>query len=184
MTHNRTVFNVRRALPDRYPIDDLSAWLATGAGVLLASYPSPGSQMPNQFLLEHAWGLDEQAAIDRFMGRAQAPFIWKFPLEPSGYLLWRPIPAAIWRIEASAARPQDISSRSASVSARRDRRRVTGMIPPFDDTTPCTDPACLPSARPMSLKDCPAFHLCHCPTFWDAESPGRPICALPTTFQI
>ncbi len=29
MTRNRTVFDVRRAFPDRHPIDDLSAWLAS-----------------------------------------------------------------------------------------------------------------------------------------------------------
>ena len=28
-TRNRTVFDVRRAVSDRHPIDDLSAWLAS-----------------------------------------------------------------------------------------------------------------------------------------------------------
>jgi hypothetical protein len=36
--------------------------------------------MPNQLLFEHAPGLDEQAAVDRFMGHAHAPVIWKFQL--------------------------------------------------------------------------------------------------------
>ena len=80
MTRNRTVFDVRRAFPDRHPIDDLSARLAIGAGVFRASHHSPESQMPDQLLLEHAPVLDERAAVDRFMGHAHASFIWQFPL--------------------------------------------------------------------------------------------------------
>src|SRR5665213_567048 len=72
-----------------------------------------------------------------------------------------PIMIAICRIDALAAMPREISSRSARLSARRERQRAAGAIPPVEEITPCTDPACLPKARPISLKDCPFFHLLH-----------------------
>jgi len=123
-------------------------------------------------------GFGRRASFHACASASVARYRWRPPWRAMSRLTVegdRPIPAAIWRIEVSAAMPREISSRSASVSARRERRRVAGTMPPFDDTTPCTDPACLPSARPMSLKDCPAFHRCHSSAFWDAESPGRPI---------
>ena len=92
-----------------------------------------------------------------------------------------PIVIAIWRIDALTARPREISSRSARFSAKRERQRVKGAIPPLEATTPCTHPACLPKARPISLKDCPFFHLRHSSAFWPADNPGRPNRAINTS---
>jgi hypothetical protein len=42
----------------------------------------------------------------------------------------------------------------------------------------------VPSARPISLKDCPCFHRCHRSAFWAADKPGRPICPITITLQL
>jgi hypothetical protein len=46
----------------------------------------------------------------------------------------RPSNPAIGRADRCSAMPRDISSRSESVSANRERRRGTGRIPPCGDT--------------------------------------------------
>lgn len=47
--------------------------------------------MPYQFFLEHPSGLNEHAAVDRFVGNTHGSLIWKFPLEPARSLFGRPI---------------------------------------------------------------------------------------------
>jgi hypothetical protein len=47
-----------------------------------------------------------------------------------------PIMTAIWRIDALTAMPREISSRSARLSARRERRRIAGAIPPLEEKPP------------------------------------------------
>jgi hypothetical protein len=45
-------------------------------------------------------------------------------------------------------------------------------------TTPWIEPGCLPSARPISLSDSPAFHRDHSSRFCPELNPGRPRCAI------
>ena len=85
---------------------------------------------------------------------------------------------AIVRSERPSARPREISSRSASDSTRRERRRGAGTYPPFASTTPWIEPACLPSARPISLSDSPALQRDQSSRFCSGVSPGRPSCAI------
>ena len=91
--------------------------------------------------------------------------------------------AAILRMEAPAAMPREISSRSVRLSYLEDRQRTAGRMPPLADNTPCTDPACLPRALPISLSDCSDFHLCHHSAFCAEDSLGRLILAINTTLQ-
>ena len=47
--------------------------------------------MPQQFFFEHAPGLNEQTAVDRFVGDLHGALRWKFTLEPARDLFGRPI---------------------------------------------------------------------------------------------
>jgi hypothetical protein len=85
---------------------------------------------------------------------------------------------AILRSEAPSARPREISSRSVIVSTRAERRRTAGTYPPLEATTPWIEPGCLPSARPISLSDSPAFQRDHSSRFCSGLNPGRPRCAI------
>jgi hypothetical protein len=54
--------------------------------------------------------------------------------------------------------PREISSRSARVRARRERRRTTGAIPPRGNNKQRMEVCGLSKARPISCNDCPDFH--------------------------
>jgi hypothetical protein len=62
------------------------------------------------------------------------------------------------RIGKSEAIPREMSSRSASVSASRERRRAAGGMPPRGNNTERMQLCGLSKARPISCSDCPAFH--------------------------
>jgi len=64
-------------------------------------------------------------------------------------------PAAMLRRDSSRLIPREISSRSASVSARLLLLRAGGEIPPEAATNPNTEPGGFANARAMSLSDCP-----------------------------
>src|SRR5579864_8908328 len=80
---------------------------------------------------------------------------------------------AISRMDQPEAIPREMSSRSARVSARRDRRRAMGAIPPRGNNKERMQLCSLPKARPISCSDCPAFHRLQTSHFSVAESPNR-----------
>src|SRR5207248_8959749 len=66
--------------------------------------------------------------------------------------------AAISRTDSPSTSRREISSRSASVRAQQARLLTYGVTPPLEASTPCIEPDCFPSARPISLIDCPILH--------------------------
>jgi hypothetical protein len=63
------------------------------------------------------------------------------------------------RGERPATRPLDISSRSARLSARPDRFRSGGRIPPDGESTEKIDELSRSKPRPIELIDSPRCHL-------------------------
>jgi hypothetical protein len=61
------------------------------AGVPRAADPPLGPKVLHQLLFQHSAGLDEQAAVNGFVGHAQALVIGILRLQPDGNLLWRPV---------------------------------------------------------------------------------------------
>ena len=80
---------------------------------------------------------------------------------------------AISRSGESEAIPREMSSRSASVSASRERRRAAGGMPPGGNHTERMQLCGLSKARPISCGDCPAFHRLQTSRFSIAERPNR-----------
>jgi hypothetical protein len=74
------------------------------------------------------------------------------PLTPPDQGRW------LSRIDEPEAIPREMSSRSAKVSARTERRRAAGAIPPLGNNTQRMQLCGLPQARPISCNDSPAFH--------------------------
>jgi hypothetical protein len=66
--------------------------------------------------------------------------------------------SAIDRSDRPATRPREISSRSAKLSASRDRRRVGGLIPPLGHICAKTLECDLPKARAIASRPSPFFH--------------------------
>src|SRR3984885_12348895 len=77
------------------------------------------------------------------------------------------------------ARPREISSRSASVRVRSERRRTAGTIPPCCDNKKWIEPWSLPKARPISSNDSPGFQRRQISVFYAEERPYR----LPTLIK-
>ena len=77
----------------------------------------------------------------------------------------RPSDSATERIETPATAERDISSRSANVSARHDRRRGAGRILPFRARTPRIDVWCRPNSRAMACRDSPFCQRSHISAF-------------------
>ena len=71
-------------------------------------------------------------------------------------------------------------SRSASVSASRERRRAAGGMPPRGNNTERMQLCGLSKARPIACSDCPAFHRLQTSRFSIAESPNRCPALMPT----
>jgi hypothetical protein len=67
--------------------------------------------------------------------------------------------------------PRDISSRSASVNANRERRRGAGRIPPCGANWKYIDDDGLPNARPIAFSDSPRCQRSHNSVFSAAEKP-------------
>ena len=78
---------------------------------------------------------------------------------------------AISRSGESEAIPREMSSRSASVSASRERRRAAGGMPPRGNNTERMQLCGLSKARPISCSDCPAFHRLQTSRFLDRRKP-------------
>src|SRR5579864_1667963 len=86
------------------------------------------------------------------------------------------------RIEQPLAIPREMSSRSANVSARRERRRVAGAIPPWRANRKWMTCLSLPSTRPIAFNDCPAFQRFHISARWAKDSFHR-LCIMNTTLR-
>ncbi|MBV6471202.1 MAG: hypothetical protein NBKEAIPA_03134 [Nitrospirae bacterium] len=67
MTGDRPVVDARRTISDRDPVDNLPLWLAFRARVECPPHAPPRSELSQQFFLEHVAGLNEQAALGRFV---------------------------------------------------------------------------------------------------------------------
>ena len=74
-----------------------------------------------------------------------------------------------------------MASRSAIDNDRADRRRTGGAIPPREASHLCMPDRTLPSARPISLKDSPAFQRSHSSTCCCGVNPIRPRWSICTT---
>ena len=72
MAGNGTIFDLRRAFPDRDGIDDPALGVPVNAGMPRAADPPLRSQMPNQLLFQRSARLNEQAAVNGFVRHAQA----------------------------------------------------------------------------------------------------------------
>jgi hypothetical protein len=68
------------------------------------------------------------------------------------------LPIIIARTDWPSTMPREISSRSAIVSARRDRRRAGGMIPPLGLKCAKIQEDGLPKARLIDFRPSPFFH--------------------------
>ena len=84
---DRTVLDFRWTFTDRDRVDDLTSCLTRGVGVLCAPHKTPRAKMADQLPFQDAAGLDEQTAVNRFVGHAHAPIVCKVRLEPTCNLL-------------------------------------------------------------------------------------------------
>src|SRR6202163_1994531 len=91
MTGNGAVLDLCRPFPDGNGIDDLTAVMSAIMGVPRAADPPLGTQVLHQLLFQHSAGLNEQAAVNGFVGHAQASVLGILILQPSGNLLRRPV---------------------------------------------------------------------------------------------
>jgi hypothetical protein len=67
VARNRAILDLGRALADGDGIDDLAAPLTARAALLGPPDHPSRSQMSNEFLLEHASSLNEEASVDSFV---------------------------------------------------------------------------------------------------------------------
>jgi hypothetical protein len=72
MTGDGAVLDFCRSFLDGDSIYDLTARVFKDTSVLRPAYAALGSQVPNQLFLQHSAGLNEQAAVNRFVGHAHA----------------------------------------------------------------------------------------------------------------
>jgi hypothetical protein len=79
MPGNGAVFDFRRPFPDGDGIDDLTIVVSPITGV-------PRPQVLHQLLFQHSTSLNEQAAVNGFVGHAQASVLAIRILQPSGNL--------------------------------------------------------------------------------------------------
>ena len=91
MAGNGAILDFRRSFPNGDGIDDLTARVFEDTRVLRAADATLGSQVPQQLFLQHSAGLDEQTAVNRFVGHAHALVSGILDLQPSGNLFRRPI---------------------------------------------------------------------------------------------
>src|SRR5271154_7325459 len=91
MARNRAVFHFRRPLADRDGSDDLPACLSMFAGMTRAAHAPLRPQMVHQLFFQCTPSLNEQAAVNRFVGHAQALVVGILVLQPPGNLFGRPV---------------------------------------------------------------------------------------------
>ena len=96
MPRHGAILNLGGPLADGDHIEDMS--LSTLRVVALgATHPPRSTQLRRQFLLQHAAGLDEEAAIDRFVRYLHVSVGWELLLQPAGDLLRRPLQRQLLR---------------------------------------------------------------------------------------
>src|SRR5258705_575427 len=91
MTGNGAVLDFSGPFPDGDGIYDSTARVFKDTRVPRAAYAALGSQVSHQLFLQHSAGLDEQAAVNSFVGHAHALVIGIPDLQPSRNLFRRPI---------------------------------------------------------------------------------------------
>ena len=90
------ILNLGGPLADGDHIEDMP--LSTLRVVALgATHPPRSTQLRRQLLLQHAAGLDEEAAIDRFVRYLHVLVGWELLLQPAGDLLRRPLQRELLR---------------------------------------------------------------------------------------
>src|SRR5258706_7889296 len=85
----------------------------------------------------------------------------------------RPNAKAIERTDRLATMPRENSSRSANVTAKRDRRRDGGLIPPLTERWLKMQDDGLPRTRPMAFRPSALFQRSQSSALWPAVNPTR-----------
>ena len=91
MTGDGTVLNFRGPFPDGDGIDDLPTAVSARTGLPRAAYTPLGPKVLNQLLFQHSARLNEQAAINRFVGHAHGLVVGILVPQQSGNLFRRPV---------------------------------------------------------------------------------------------
>src|SRR5271156_6805988 len=91
MTGDCAVLNFRWSFSNGDGIDDLTPGLPARSRVLRAADAALGPQMCNQLFFQHSPRLDEQTAVNRFVGHAHTLVLGILGLQPSGDLFRRPL---------------------------------------------------------------------------------------------
>ena len=96
MARHGAILNLGRPLMNGDHIEDMS--LTTLRIVALgATHPPRSTQMCRQLLLQHAAGLDEEAAVNRFVRYLHVLVGRELLLQPAGDLLRRPLQCELLR---------------------------------------------------------------------------------------
>jgi hypothetical protein len=193
----------RRVSRARYAIAAISVLVLVGVVITLEVFSPytawyfvvPNAQLTVDGRREQGWLHRGNHTETLFLTRrdkkkTESYMIW-VPHDRQGIVSWRAISRltveaararrrAISRIEEPEAIPREISSRSASVSANRERRRGAGEMPPRGNNTARMQLCGLSKARPISCSDCPAFQRLQTSSFSIAESPNRIPGLMPT----
>src|SRR5579864_6692704 len=90
MTRDSAVLNFSGPFPNRDGICDLTPRVFEDPRVLRAAHAPLGSQVVHQLFFQHSTRLDEQAAVNRFVGHAHPLVVGILGLQPPGNLLGRP----------------------------------------------------------------------------------------------
>jgi hypothetical protein len=166
-----------------------------GCRALSHSASCCGDHCPGSFraIRAHRGGLDasRQGLGRRAQSNARASartarYARRPPLRATSRLIAdaaRPGYRPICRQESPSSTPRDISSRSRRLSDPRLRDQGAGAKPAFAATTPNTEPACLPDARPISLSGSPALHPRQSSVFCSCDKPERPVRAIAGPFS-
>src|SRR6476620_9525440 len=96
MARDGAVLSLGRTLADRHHVDD-PAMPPAGLRALSEAHLPPGAQMSHKLLLEHPARLDEETAIDRFVGYPHVWIVRILPLQPTRNLLRRPLQRQLLR---------------------------------------------------------------------------------------
>ena len=150
-------------------------WQASAPGCVRFSQPAicSGDQFHSSFLATACrnWsctanlqGFGRSACLHARLSAVAARYHRDPPLRPISRLTVegeRPSARAIERSGRPAIRPREISSRSANVSASRERRRAGGMIPPLGLICAKMQEDGLPRARPIDFRPSPFLQRSH-----------------------
>ena len=91
MTRNRAVLHFSGPFADRDGLRDLTAPVFKDTRVLRPAYAALGSQVLQQLFFQRSTRLNEQAAVNGFVGHTHALIIGILDFQPAGDLLGRPV---------------------------------------------------------------------------------------------